>query len=254
MALTDCIYYWKCDEASGARIATLGGNNLSVYNSASYIDTSSEGRLGRCADWYGQWSPSWDNTGICLSTASAIPISTFIGPWTINLWIHTGKVWGTWGYEILSHWNVYGTDTGTVSTNFGSGSGNGTVYFKTCGADGAYHNLGSSAPCLLSRWHMLTFTYDNSNKAKNIYINGINRGSATASHTNNLGTGGNEYLSTSRIGSPGAAYGGYRGSVKYQHISIFPTAKTQVDIDILYNNSAGLAYPFFDGKALQMRS
>ena len=66
MVLTDAIYYWKCDEISGTRVATIGGNNLLIYNSAAFIDTSSEGRVGQCADFYGQWSPSWDFTGICM--------------------------------------------------------------------------------------------------------------------------------------------------------------------------------------------
>jgi hypothetical protein len=263
MALADVTYYWKLDEVSGTRVASVGGQNLSVYDTASW-DNAVEGKVGRCKNGNNRWNANGNGFGLYTDK-----IARIAGSFSCNFWLRGPQTFS--GY-LISHCPLLGQwryiDSGGArggSFYFYYDNSLWTLYFATMDQSGVYHEGGTSqaivTPMVGNKWSMWTLTYDSSTKAKQVFVNTVSAYSGTATHSNALG-----YYSTCRFVAglcttddlaqtiPSSAKP-YYPPVDLDEVGIWDGyVLTAADIATLYNNSAGLTYPFFDGKAMKFRS
>lgn len=253
MPITTPSYLWLMNEVSGTRYATLGGNNIIITPKSGILDESVEGRVGIAYNGCGKWLWSWQLTGHYLQSASAV--NAIKGSFSCSLWIKLRQPTGSENIvEIFGQNNEYGQANGSLDTSFKFFISS-NIYFKTSGDDGVTSDLsGGSMSLILNKWSHLCGTYDSSNKDKRFYINGVLVGNGTPAHNNTL------YKNTYTAGTQKFTFGRngkdwYVPPADIQQVAIWNgTVLTTTEITQLYNNSAGLAYPFFDGKSLQFRS
>jgi hypothetical protein len=221
MALTDgLVSYWKCNDGTDA----LGVNDL-VATNASFSST------------YGKIGSGFNVTGngyLRKGAASNMPTTEF----SIGGWYHLSDL------SVNSFLMCFGRDTGGAAGGlpliFHAANG---IFSAECGSGVAHVN--STTTPSLNTYYFIVYTCDGT--TAKLYVNANQQGG-------NVSQG-----SGAAASSPGFCIGAYLNAAtpplanNYYHKGngdesfIYNRAITQTEITQLYNNGAGLQYPFTIG-------
>lgn len=238
MALIDgLVSYWKFDEVSGDRVDIVNALHLVPSDvDAQYVG----GVINQC--FYK--STVGDNAYLRASLAGTTFQSSTTGTQSISFWMKCPEFQYTIPYK-----NQVGTTGTTLNMEVSTVAvGDGRLRWYTGSATGGLHSLDSTSAMTLNKWFHYILTYDSSSKEKIIYRNGINVGNATASHGNTLYTG--TYLEIGRLDSLASQ----SKSIYVDELGVWNKILDVNEGSQLYNNGAGLTYPFYGDSALKFRS
>ena len=173
------------------------------------------------ADAYGQeFSNSW---GLLAPYNATTDMRN--RAWTINYWVNFDNV---------------DNDHSFLSTNCTSTNGYNARFnaANVVWRDGTYSTIGFNMANYVDEWHMMTFVADSSNTQVDMYVNGIERGSATlnqvpgATETCNWVIGGAGYLN--------GTFNGFDG--RQDEWMYFSQSLNSTEVSDLYNNGIGIFY------------
>lgn len=223
--ITGCISYWKFDENTGTTLNDATGNG----NTGTFQGTTGS-----------QWVAGKINSGLAFDgTDNYVSTTTqFTSPtaFTISCWVKSTVSNGNkiFGFEN----NQTGNTSGSFDRMIYLGT-DGQAYF------GIYNGSTLSLPGGViddGNWHMCTGTYDGTNMV--FYINGTLHASTT---TSNVTYTGYWRMGSYALGSGwiNANSGFFTGDI--DECGLWNRALTSSEVTALYNNGAGLQYPFPQG-------
>lgn len=215
----DLISYYNCNESTGDLVDVHSTYDLTesgtVPSQTGILNTARGAFTGT------QWFQS-----------TSVPGANVTQAFSDNLWVYRT---GTIGTE--SRFFLRTSDTcGQLFYSLRMQTDNTLNFFigTNCSGSGLL-NLNSTTTIPLNEWTMITITHDTDGSTK-LYINGELDGSGTetATHTDSTWlTVGNNNVGTAPLTN---AY--------VDEIGTFDKVLGQTEIDLLYNNGSGLAYPF----------
>jgi len=223
--LTSLVSYWKIDETSGVRNDSYGTNHLTDNNTVTY----NPGVVSNA----GQFTAANNET---LSIANNATLSVQGLDFTISLWTYLDSMPTLNSNRYLIGKNVGNTDY-SIYLNMTAG---GTERFAFL-----MGNTASGSPTLLANtfgtpsnsvWYHVLCEYNTSTKKMKIIIN--NTYSDEGNNINGSTTG----SGTFRVG--GVSGGGSVWDGRIDEIGFWKRLLTDSEKSALYNNGAGLTYPF----------
>lgn len=226
---TGLVSYWKLDEgATGPYVDSHGSNDMTGAGTISSIAGVNGGNV-----------PSSDNdTSAKISVAGAGFVPT--GSFSVSAWLRwqNGAVypfaWG-WGTGVSTDVCQVFIESNNVLTD--------TVQFRfrTSGTTGASHNITTPGIFARDTWYHSVATYDTTTKAKVLYIDGVVRASATATHTNALTSNSGDFSTLKGV------FTGSRGG-KVERIALWDgVVLNQSQVDELYGSGTPPSYEDITG-------
>lgn len=226
-----CKRFFPLDEAVGNnRVCLISGKQLVPVG----VDTNQAGICG--------YTYCYDSTHASPAYLEELVINensptAFVRGWdipnglTMCVWLQRkstsdGYVWyDSSGYEGLKWTNAWLIAFSSKKAQWTTGAG----YSYN------YHTLAASVDSTLNGWDHFTFSYNAITKAKNIWINGVNRGSATATHlSNHL-----QREAATRKATIGNINGGTTRGYWHQQLLIYSYPLNITEATWLYNGGTG---------------
>jgi hypothetical protein len=218
--MTNLVHYWKLDEASGNRAATVGGITLTDTNTVG----SAAGLSGTAADF-----ESSNSEALVLSASQVL---NFGNAWSVQTWHKTesgnGCIWQA-GDNLASPSN----SAFKLESNYLYGSQNASAVFK-------HYN---AIPNTAATWYHTVITWNGT--TLKVYQNGADITAGLGKPTDNAGT----MADVSRLFQLGCANNAgystfYDGLL--QHVAIWARALSAGDVTALYGGGMIVSHPFPD--------
>lgn len=229
MALTDnLVSYWEMEEASGTRVDSHGGNDLTDNNTV----TQSTGIISNAAVYTAANSEY-------LSRADNASLS-ITGDMSVQWWVYLTDTVATASKAMYLKRTGAG-NRGIRLYMFNSGGGD--TFKTTLSSNGSAET--SKDISLLSNlstatWYHIVWTYDASAGGCELWVDGTSQGTATLLPTS-------IYDNTAPVeicyaSGPGIKYNG-----RVDEVGLWSKVLTDDEIGDLYNSGSGLAYPLTVG-------
>ncbi|NTW31492.1 MAG: LamG domain-containing protein [Bacteroidetes bacterium] len=215
--LTNLLSYWKLDGNSNDAVGSNSGSEVNIsYNS---------GEINQGA--------SFNGTSSNIPLGNGLNVSSSI---TVSAWIKPGTMTNGNEYEIFAKNNGVGPPTNSYTFSL-TATGSSTAKFVWRISNGSLDcgYITPSAYSFSSNFVHVVFVYDKTNYKT--YING-SLWDTSGSYTHNI----NQTTDIPNIGSIVGTYYFFTGAI--DEVGIWSRAISSCEINQLYNNGAGLQYPF----------
>ena len=228
----DLIRYWEFNDGSGAVVsAQVGYDNITIVDNASWESQSPSG--SGFSLFVPQGATEGHDIGDGFDTIGT-------GDFTVNLWINY-----TSGSAILfaGGTNPEFRDFFHIITDSNTGEGSTFEVAFRSGSSGVSEMYSDTKP---GEWAMLTVT--RSGTTARFYVDGVEVDDVTGSDVGvNLGVGANhgEYLSFDHrhLNRPSDGFEQRNSVGYYRSVGVWDVVLSESQIEGLYNNGSGLAYP-----------
>jgi hypothetical protein len=235
MALTDnLISYWKLDESSGNASDSVGSNTLTNNNSVAYTSA----KINNGADF--------GDTGNTKSLITTNTLGIDGGNMSFSCWVNKNKNITNLKY-VLAAYQENNTSKVEYSIGFYSDGGNEYVRFQR-GKVGVGDQVALKTITLSTgTWYHLVGTYDGTNIR--LYIDGTLEATTAASGD---GSNAGVYTAGFSIGNNNDDSSIIENALIVDEVGVWSRALSSTEISQLYNNGAGLQYPFNTGNFFKL--
>lgn len=217
--------FWKLDEANGARIDSVGNNNLTDVGSVA----STTGRVGNAA--------SFDGTNRYLSAPDSSSLSTGDIDFTIAAWIYINALPTTSFQDYVAKWDAASNNREYLLLYYYTAQKFSFVVSRDGINTGTAVMASSPKPPQIGVWYFIVAWHDSVNNTLNIQVN--NGTPNTLSYSSGVFNSNAPLTIGKRYSGPTAYMNGKIDAVGFWKRVLTSSERTE-----LYNSGNGLEYPF----------